>query len=283
MLAVLRSPAPVVATFHANMGHEHWQGRFFTATAPLLRAVWRKLVRRIAVSRAARRSVRRRFATGAITIVPNGTDTAHFASGIAPLSLPAGRKLLFVGRLESRKGFPVALGAFEALALEHADLQLLVVGGGPERDSVDSMPAALRSRIHMLGRVSDSELPDYHAAADIFLAPATGGESFGIVLVEAMAAGLPVVGSDIQGYRDVARDGKEALLVPPSDAEALADGVRRVLHDDALSQSLGSQGRIRARLFDWGAIVERLEKIYVEARTEFDDGVDGNGERGTGS
>ena len=178
--------------------------------------------------------------------------------------LPPGRHLLFVGRLEERKGFPVAVDAFAQLARACPDLRLLVIGDGSERDAVDRLDADVRARVEMLGRVDDDRLPSYLKAADIYIGPATGGESFGIVLAEAMAAGKPIVASDIDGYRDVARDGLEALLVAPGDAPALVTAVREVLDDPRLAKSLGEAGARRARDFDWTVVSQRILGIYQE-------------------
>jgi phosphatidylinositol alpha-mannosyltransferase len=172
--------------------------------------------------------------------------------------------VLFVGRLEERKGFPVAVRAFARLAGIYPDLRLLVIGEGSQRDAVDQLAADVRARVDMLGRLEDDRLASYLSAADLYVGPALGGESFGIVLAEAMAAGLPIVASAIDGYRDVARDGVEAVLVPPGDDEALAAGVRRVLDDPVLAKSLGNAGQRRAQQFDWGVVADRLESIYRE-------------------
>ncbi len=262
MLGVLLKTAPVVATFHSYFARDHFEGRVYTALAPLLRPVWRRVDRHLAVSAAARDSVCSRMNDDRkVEIVPNGADVDVFANAV-PATLPPGRRLLFVGRLEPRKGFPVAVRAFAMLAAEFADLQLLVVGDGAERSVIDSLPAEIRSRVQMLGKVSNEALPTYHRAADVFISPATGSESFGIVLVEAMAAGLPIVASDIAGYREVARQGLEALLVAPSDPTALADGVRRVLRDPGLAAALGTRGQRRSQTFAWDHIVGRLEGVY---------------------
>jgi phosphatidylinositol alpha-mannosyltransferase len=179
-----------------------------------------------------------------------------------PAVLGAGRHLLFVGRLEERKGFRIAVQAFSRLAGLYPDLRLLVIGDGSERDAVDNLPPPVRERVDMLGRVDDERLASYLKAADLYIGPATGGESFGIVLAEAMAAGLPIVASDIPGYRDVARNELEALLVAPGDPGALVAGVRRVLDDPALAISLGECGAARAHDFAWDSVTERLIEVY---------------------
>jgi phosphatidyl-myo-inositol alpha-mannosyltransferase len=261
MHAVLQANAPVVATFHSNVGQDRTSSLWFRLAVPMIRPVWNRIARRIAVSEAARHSVCSRMGDGNLVIVPNGVDVGRFANA-APAPLPAGRRLLFVGRLEERKGFPVAIDAFSQLARAYADLRLLVIGDGSERDAVDRLDADVRARVDMLGRVDDDRLAAYLKAADVYIGPATGGESFGIVLAEAMAAGKPIVASDIDGYRDVARDGLEALLVAPGDAAALVTAVREVLDDQRLAQSLGEAGRRRAEEFDWDVVAERLLEVY---------------------
>jgi phosphatidyl-myo-inositol alpha-mannosyltransferase len=261
MHAVLQAKVPVVATFHSNVGRERVSSLWFRLAAPMVRPVWNRIARRIAVSEAALRSVCSRMGDGDLVIVPNGVDVGRFAD--APrLSLPAGRHILFVGRLEERKGFPVAVRAFARLAGMYPDLRLLVIGEGSERDAVDALPPEVRARVDMLGRLEDDRLASYLRSADVYIGPATGGESFGIVLAEAMAAGLPVVASDIDGYRDVARDGIEAVLVPPGEPEALVEAVRTVLDDPRLAKSLGDAGRRRAREFDWDVVADRLVTVY---------------------
>ena len=263
MHAVLNAEAPGVATFHSNVGRERTSSLWFRLAVPLVRPVWDGVARKIAVSEAARHSVTSRMGDGDLRIVPNGVNVGRFATAI-PAVLPAGRHLLFVGRLEERKGFPIAVRAFESLADRYPDLRLLVIGDGSERDAVDTLSPPARSRVEMLGRVGDDGLASYLRAADVYIGPATGGESFGIVLAEAMAAGRPIVASDIAGYRDVARDGQEALLVTPGDPSALEAGVRRLLDNAALAKSLGERGALRAREYDWDTVAQKVLGVYRE-------------------
>lgn len=263
MHAVLAANAPVVGTFHSNVGRERVGSLWFRLAVPMVRPVWNQLACRIAVSEAARHSVCSRMGDGDLRIIPNGVDVARFASA-PPAARDGVRRLLFVGRLEERKGFPVAVEAFALLAASHPDLHLVVIGDGSERDAVDRLPAGVRSRVDMLGRVDDDRLAAWLRASSVYLGPALGGESFGIVLAEAMAAGLPIVASDIPGYRDVARHGQEAVLVPPGDAPALAAAVARVLGDPELARSLGAHGSLRARDFDWATVRDRVEDVYRE-------------------
>lgn len=259
LYATLASPAPIVGTFHAYAT----RSRVLAALSPLLRGIWNRLDVRLAVSRAAASFVSRYF-RGAVRVVPNGVDVELFARA-QPASLPPGRVLLFVNRLEPRKGFRAATQAFELLAGRYPELLLVVAGDGVERALVAGLPDGVKRRVIMLGSVPHEELPPYHAAAELFLAPATGRESFGIVLVEAMAAGLPVVASDIPGYREVVRDQMEALLVPPEDPPALAAAMGRLLDDEQLAASLGAAGRMRAERYRWEAVAADVELAYREA------------------
>jgi phosphatidylinositol alpha-mannosyltransferase len=260
MWATLEARAPVVGTFHSGAG----RARLYDLTAPLLRRVARRLAVRIAVSRRAEAFERSRIG-GTFEIVPNGVDVARFAAA-PPAELPEGTRLLFVGRLDARKGFPVAVRAFGALAGTRPDLRLIVAGDGPERGAVGLLPPRLRPRVTMLGEVANAELPSVAAACHLYLGPSTGGESFGVVLIEAMAAGLPVVASDTPGYDEVVSDGVDGLLVPPSDPDALAAAGGRILDDPALAARLAAAGRDRARAFDWPVVVERIETLYDGAR-----------------
>jgi phosphatidylinositol alpha-mannosyltransferase len=261
MLTVLQANAPVVATFHSNVGRERVGSLWFQVAVPAVRPVWDGLASRIAVSEAARHSVTSRMGEADLEIVPNGIDVERFASA-QPLAPAMGRYLLFVGRLEARKGFPIAVQAFERLAPAYPDLRLVVIGEGSQRDAVDELPGAIRARVDMLGRIDDTQLPRYFRSATAYLGPATGGESFGIVLAEAMAAGTPIVASNISGYCDVARNGTEAILVAPGEPDSLALGVRRLLETPGLSDSLRAAGRIRAQDYAWDRVTDRIESIY---------------------
>lgn len=258
MLATFAATAPVVATFHAHLE----RSRLMESLAPALRTVYRRIAARVAVSEAAAAFLGRAIA-GAIEVVPNGVEVGRFADPGPPADgLPPGRRILWVNRLDPQKGFPVAVRAFARLAADLDDLHLVVAGDGKDRGALGMLGEGDRRRVVMLGTVPHERLPAYHAAAEVLVSPATGQESFGIVLVEAMAAGLPVVATDIAGYREVVRDGVEGLLVPPNDPGALAGALRRVLTEDGLAARLGSAGRERARGYDWSVVAPRLEAIY---------------------
>ena len=260
MAAVLKADAPVVSTFHA-FGE---RSRLLDLAAPLLRPVWKRIAVRVAVSEAAASFVSARFGNG-LAIVPNGADVGLFAGAAPTTGLPEGRRILFVNRLEPRKGFAVAVEAFGILAADRPDVVLVVAGDGEEREAIGTLEPEVRRRVVMLGNVPHDDLPPYHAASEVFAGPARGGESFGIVLVEAMAAGLPIVASDIPGYREVVRNGVDGLLVRPSDPVALAAALKEVLDDPELARRLGDAGRERAHRYDWEAVAARLEDLYGDA------------------
>jgi phosphatidylinositol alpha-mannosyltransferase len=260
LFATLRSRAPTVATFHAHAE----RSLLLTAAAPFLRGVWGRLRVRIAVSEAASSFVGSRFGDG-IRVIPNGCDVDRFKNARPLGGMPPGRRLLWVGRLDRQKGFPVAIRAFGLLAREVADLWFVVVGDGRDRRAVGELPAEARRRVLLYGDVPHADLPAYHAASDVFLSAAVGQESFGMVLVEAMAAGLPVVATDIAGYREVVRHQIDGLLVPPNDPAALAAALRDVLNERSLAERLVSGGRVRAERYRWDVVAEEIEDAYRDA------------------
>ena len=259
MFATRNRSEPLVGTFHAYAD----RATMFSLIAPLLRPVWRRLSARIAVSEAAASFVARRFSADGIRVIPNGVETELFARA-RPVRLPQGRKVLFVNRLEPRKGFAIMVEAFRRLATTHPDVLLVVAGDGPERGAIRRIPPTIRERVVMLGNVPHDRLPEVHAACDVFCAPATGRESFGIVLVEALSSGLPVVATDIPGYREVVRDGVDGLLVPPGDPGAVARAAQRLLEDSDLSKRLSDAGRQTAHRYSWDTVGGEIEAVYEE-------------------
>ena len=257
MWAVLAAHVPVVATFHAWLD----RARLYEAAGPALRAVARRLTASIAVSQAAAAFVERAVPGLAPVVIANGVSVARFAE--APrLDWPPGPRIAWAHRLDPQKGFPVLVEAFRMLAHERPDLRLSVGGDGADRAAVEGLPTALRARIAMFGRVEHDEVPSLLAGADVAVAAATGQESFGIALVEAMAAGVPVVATDIEGYGEVATDGVDALLVAPGDPAALAAAIARVLDDGDLARRLRAAGRDTAASYDWSDVTDRIEERY---------------------
>jgi phosphatidylinositol alpha-mannosyltransferase len=262
MFATLAARAPVVATFHAYLD----RSRAMELAAPVLRKVWARITLGIAVSEAAASFLRRALPDASLEIVPNGVDVRAFAEpGTVADGLQEGRRIVWVNRLDPQKGFPIAVAAFSKVLADVPDAVLVVLGDGRDREALGLLTGSARSRIDMCGSVPNDRIPGYHAACEAFVSAAVGQESFGIALVEAMAAGLPVVATDIPGYREVVTDGVEGLLVPPRDPEALAAGLVRVLQEPGLGRRLGEAGRARARSFDWPIVVDRLEELYARA------------------
>ena len=261
MFATLASTAPVVATVHAYLD----RSITMELAAPVLRRIWRRVTLGVAVSQAAASFLRRALPEAALEIVPNGVDLEAFG-GAEPLDgLPPGRRILWVNRLDAQKGFPVALAAFAKVLAEVPEAVLVVVGEGKDREALGLLTESARARVDMRGALPNERVPSHLAACEVFVSPAVGQESFGIALVEAMAAGVAVVATDIPGYREVVSDGVDGLLVPPRDPEALAAGLVRVLTEPGLASRLGEAGRERAHSFDWPIVVDRLEELYGRA------------------
>ncbi|HEY7106866.1 MAG TPA: glycosyltransferase family 4 protein [Acidimicrobiia bacterium] len=251
--ALVGTAVPVVGTFHsARPGRNPWYQTFRSPLKGLLR----RLTISTAVSEQAARQIALSFDTEC-EILPNGVDIDQFAKGdTVDSERPA---VCFIGRLEPRKGVAQLLDAFARLDREAV---LWVAGDGPEL-------ARLRARdvrdVEWLGRISQEEKAMRLRSATVACFPAIDGESFGIVLLEAMAAGAPVVASDIDGYRDVARDGQEAILVEPKDPEGLADALRTVLDDRDAREAMAAAGRARADEFSMDRLAESFVEVYERA------------------
>ncbi|MBA3307637.1 MAG: glycosyltransferase family 4 protein, partial [Chloroflexi bacterium] len=171
--------------------------------------------------------------------------------------------ILYVGRFENRKGLLYLLKAYRVLRKEGFDCRLLLVGSGPQQREAQRYVATRRLQgVEFLGRVSDEDKARYFATADVYVSPATGQESFGIVLLEAMAAGTAIVCSDIHGYKGVVRRGEQALLVPPRDHLALTQAIARLLRDPELRARMGASGRERAVQFSWENITAKVDDYY---------------------
>jgi phosphatidylinositol alpha-mannosyltransferase len=259
-LMLLRESQSVnVGTFHAYAG---WSPSYEFGKR-FLGGYAKRLHGRIAVSAAARHFIDRYF-PGDYKVIPNGVDLRRFVDVQPVRRYQDGTKnILFVGRFEQRKGLIELLKAYRILRREGVDCRLLVVGGGPQEREVRRYIATRGLQgVELLGRVSDEEKARYFATADVYVSPATGQESFGIVLLEAMAAGCPIVCSDIHGYKGVVRRNQEAILVPPRDREALASAIAALLADDAMRARMREAGRVRAVAFGWESITAKVDDYY---------------------
>jgi phosphatidyl-myo-inositol alpha-mannosyltransferase len=253
-----------VATFHAFGGFSpsYWIGKRFAGRLA------DRLHGRIAVSGAARHFINRYF-PGDYEIIPNGVDLDRFTHAQPYEELRDGRTLniLFVGRLEERKGLIHLLKAYNRLRKRRVDARLLVCGAGPKLREYRRYVGLRGIRdVEFLGRVSDEEKVRYFASADIFCAPNTGQESFGIVLLEAMAAGVPIVASDIHGFKRVVERNVQGLLVEPKNPRALAAALYALARDPDLRHELGEAGRARAPEFSWDRVTERIVDFYYQTR-----------------
>jgi phosphatidylinositol alpha-mannosyltransferase len=259
-LFLLRESRSVnVATFHAYAGFSP----SYELGSKLMRGHAARLHGRIAVSAAARHFIDR-FFPGDYKVIPNGVDVPRFANAVPVARWQDGTpNLLFVGRHEPRKGLLDLLKAHRILRKTGYDDRLLVVGSGPqEREARRYVATRGLQGVEFLGRVSEGEKAQLFKTADIYVSPATGGESFGIVLLEAMAAGAPIVASDIHGYKGVVRRGREGLLVPPHDPRELATAIARLLDDPPLRAEMAAAGRERAEAFSWPSVTAKVEDYY---------------------
>jgi phosphatidylinositol alpha-mannosyltransferase len=259
-LVLLRySRAVNVATFHAYSGFSP----SYEFGKRLMPTLARRLHGRIAVSAAAQHFIKRYY-PGDYKIIPNGVDLSQF-DDVPPFArwsdgVP---NILFVGRFEQRKGLMYLLRAYYQLRLEGLGCRLLVVGNGPQAGEARRYIQSRRlGGVEMLGRLSDHDKARAFATADIYAGPATGQESFGIVLLESMASGTPIVCSDIHGYKGVVRRNEQAVLVPPRDVEALAAALGTLLRDPALRERMGESGHERAVQFSWENITAKVEDYY---------------------
>lgn len=265
LIAVETAECPQVGTFHTTGG----PSRMLEAFRGALETRLRRLDARIAVSETARAFAGHYF-PGDYHVIPNGVDVERFHPGVCPFEEwrePGRVNVLFVGRLDPRKGVHVLLQALpEIVRRTGGRARLLVVGDSYLRGRFEaSVPPALRDHVRFLGHVPAADLPRWYATGDVFVSPATGNESFGIVLAEAMAAGRAVVASDIPGYRTVVTPSVNGVVTPPGDPAALAAAVADLAADPERRAALGANGRERALEFAWPRVTDRIEAVYREA------------------
>lgn len=258
MLAMKIAEGPIVATFHTSTTKSLVLSTFQGVLQPYLE----KISGRIAVSELARRWQVESLGSDAVEI-PNGVDVPAFATAVPLPGYPrAGKTVLFLGRYdEPRKGMAVLLGALPALVEKYPDLEVLVVGRGDEDKLLRDAGRHAR-HLRLLGQVSDEEKASALRSVDVYCAPNLGGESFGIVLVEAMAAGAPVVASELDAFRRVLRDGTAGLLVPIGDSAALAEAIDTVLGDEDRRRALTDAASAVVAEYDWPVVAEQILRVY---------------------
>ncbi|MFJ6699686.1 glycosyltransferase family 4 protein [Streptomyces sp. NPDC091272] len=257
LLTCWAAQGPIVATFHTSTA----RSRVMLAAYPILQPALEKISARIAVSEYARRTLVEHLGGDAVTI-PNGVDVDFFAKA-EPKAQWQGQTLGFIGRIdEPRKGLPVLMRALPAILAARPDTRLLVAGRGDEQEAVASLPEEMRSRVEFLGMVSDEDKARLLRSVDVYVAPNTGGESFGIILVEAMSAGAPVLASDLDAFAQVLDQGAAGDLFANEDAQALAAAAVRLLADAGRRAELSERGALHVRRFDWSTVAADILAVY---------------------
>jgi phosphatidylinositol alpha-mannosyltransferase len=265
LIALRAATGPIVATFHTS----NPRSRAMQVAYPLLRPALEKISARIAVSEDARRTLVEHL-DGDAVVIPNGVYVDRFAG--APVrpewrGRPGRPTVAFVGRLdEPRKGLPVLAAALPAVLEAHPGLQVLVLGRGDGEDALADLPEPARAAVRLLGPLDDVAKASLLRSVDAYVAPHTGGESFGVVLVEAMSAGAPVLASDLGAFRRVLDGGRLGVLVPVGDAAALGAGLVALLDDPVRRAELSARARTAARRYDWSRVAGEILEVYETVR-----------------
>lgn len=257
LLACWAASGPIVATFHTS----NPRSRAMVAAYPMLQAALEKISARIAVSEYARRTLVEHLGGDAV-VIPNGVDVGFFADA-EPKAEWQGDTIGFIGRIdESRKGLPVLMRALPEILRRRPQTRLLVAGRGDEQEAVADLPPQLRERVEFLGMVSDEDKARLLRSVDVYVAPNLGGESFGIILVEAMSAGAPVLASDLDAFAQVLDGGRAGALFPNEDAEALAEIAVGLLEDPTRREELRELAAQHVRRFDWSTVASDILAVY---------------------
>ncbi|GAA1766691.1 glycosyltransferase family 4 protein [Nonomuraea bangladeshensis] len=259
VLACWAAKGPIVATFHASFS----RSRAIAVAEPLLRSALEKLTGRIAVSDAARKSLVEQFGGDAV-LIPNGVTVDRYARA-EPLEGwgPDGRTIGFLGRMdEERKGLPILLEAFAVLAADRPEVKLLIAGPGDEKDVYEKIPARFHDRVTVLGMVSEADKIRAYHSVDVFCAPNTRGESFGIVLAEAMASGATVLASDIPAFRKVLGEGQAGALFANGDSASLAREAGALLDAPERRAKLAEEALVAVRKYDWSTVARDVVRVY---------------------
>jgi phosphatidylinositol alpha-mannosyltransferase len=235
------------------------------AVGPILEPVIEKLTAKIAVSEMARATLKDHFDTEAI-VIPNGVDTSKFQGDSHKLEWKLPNTIGFIGRFdEPRKGLDILLQAMTSIVKEIPDVRLLIAGPGDEDSLSKKIPADLRSHITLLGRLSEEDKVKFFHSITLYVAPNTGGESFGIILAEALSAGTPIVASDIQAFKDLLQDGDSGELFLSEDSTDLASKIVNLLRDEVKRRDIADRGLVRASDFDWQKVASDIVDVYQMA------------------
>jgi len=257
LLACWAAEGAMVGTFHAAAKYQ----KAIVAIGPILEPVIEKLSARIAVSESARLTLTAHLETDAI-VIPNGIYADNYRDG-SPRSEWQGNTVGFLGRFEEdRKGLPVLLDALPIISRFIPDIRLLIAGPGDSEEVLEKVNPQLRNRVEFLGKISEEDKADFLASVSLYIAPNTGGESFGIILAEAMAGGAAVVASDIPAFVDVLGNGEFGALFESENSESLAKVVIDLLRDKNKREELAKSGAVHAQRFDWSQVGEQIFEVY---------------------
>jgi len=260
LLACFAAEGPLVGTFHASAKRQ----KAIFAIGPILEPVIEKLTARIAVSEAARETLTEHLETDAV-VVPNGIYARRLAQGSLNPQWE-GNSIGFIGRFqEPRKGLSILVDALPAIIGEVPDIRIIVAGPGDAEEFLEGVPSHLHSRFSFLGRISEQEKADFLHSIGVYVAPNTGGESFGIILAEALAAGAAVVASDIPAFQALLGNGKYGSLFASEDSSSLAESITALLKDRKTREQLKLDGKVYAQNFDWDEVANRIYDVYEMA------------------
>jgi phosphatidylinositol alpha-mannosyltransferase len=257
LLACWAADGPMVGTFHAAAKRQ----KIIFAIGPILEPAIEKLSARIAVSEAARLTLTDHLDTDAV-IIPNGIYANRYAEG-KRIEKWSGNTIGFIGRFEEpRKGLSVLVDALPVISRFAPDVKILVAGPGDPAEVIEDIDPQLRQRFEFLGKISEDEKADFMSSVAVYVAPNTGGESFGIILAEALAGGACVVASDIPAFDDLLGQGQFGELFESESATELAKVVIDLLRDEKKRKELSARGKERAKMFDWTVVAQQIYSVY---------------------
>jgi phosphatidylinositol alpha-mannosyltransferase len=261
LLACSAAEGPQVGTFHVSTPKK----KAIYAIGPILEPIVEKLTARIAVSELARSTLKDHFETDAV-VIPNGIDGQKYANAIISKDYTGENTIGFIGRFEEpRKGLQVLLDSLPIVARFIPDVLYLIAGPGDSKDYLKQINPELRGRVKFLGLLSDKEKESFLKSIQIYVAPNTGGESFGIILTEALSAGTAVVASDIPAFKAVLENGEAGALFKNEDSTDLAKVLVELLRDKDRREKLASNGKLSAQKYDWQVVAEQIESVYEMA------------------
>lgn len=261
LLACSAAEGPIVGTFHVSTPKK----KAIYAIGPILEPIVEKLTARIAVSELARSTLKAHFDTDAV-VIPNGIDGQKYANAKVNPEYSAPNSIGFMGRFEEpRKGLQVLIDSLAIVARFIPNVKYLIAGPGDSEEFLKQLNPQLQSRIEFLGRLSDQEKESFLKSVDVYVAPNTGGESFGIILTEALSAGTAVVASDIPAFKAVLENGEVGALFKNQDSADLAKVIVGLLRDDERRKKLASNGKLSAQKYDWQVVAEQIESVYEMA------------------